>query len=439
MDNLNFAGLLKRSLAEDRLKLLHLIADEATQKGLPLYIIGGSVRDLLLGSAINDFDLTVEGDAIALARALAKRHGGKVTGHSKFGTAKWFLPLHLRTSDESPDALDLISARSEMYTHPAALPTVKLGRLEDDIRRRDFTINAMAVRLDGDHFGELVDVLGGQADLERGMIRVLHPNSFVDDPTRMYRAVRYEQRYGFEIALDELALIPEARPLIEKLSAQRIRRELDLILEDSGTALMLKRLDELDLLKPIHPALAFDESAHVRLSRLSAFREIQSLSPWNADSMSRVNKSDLGWLLWLMPLSRPEIGSLNNRLNFTADLLDSLLTVSALYAEQNSFMGLKPSQYVERLESCPEDAIEALYFVSPDESSKDIFFKYLTEWRHIKPHITGDDLKKRGLEPGPKYALILRQLRNAWLDGKVQTEEEEKRLLEKLLTEENAT
>jgi tRNA nucleotidyltransferase (CCA-adding enzyme) len=411
--------------------LLHLIAEEATRKGLPLYIIGGSVRDLLLGSVINDFDLTVEGDAIALARALAKRHGGKVTAHSKFGTAKWFLPVQLSMGD-APDTLDLVSARSETYQHPAALPTVKMGSLEDDIHRRDFTINALALRLDGDHFGELVDVLDGQADLERGVIRVLHPKSFIDDPTRMYRAVRYEQRYGFEIASETLALILEAHPLIERLSAQRIRHELDLILEDSGTALMLKRLEELDLLKPIHPALDFDGSAHARLTGLPAFREIQSLSPWNADSMSRVNKPDLGWLLWLMPLSREQIESLNSRLNFTADLMDSLLAVSTLYAERNALTGLKPSQYVERLESYPEDAIEALYFVSPDESSKDIFFKYLTEWRHVKAHVTGDGLKRRGLEPGPKYALILRQLRNAWLDGEVKTEEEEKRLLASL-------
>jgi tRNA nucleotidyltransferase (CCA-adding enzyme) len=431
-----FAELLRQSLAGNRLTLLHLIADEATQKGFPLYIIGGSVRDLLLGSVINDFDLTVEGDAIALARALAKRHGGKVTAHSKFGTAKWFLPVHLTTRDELPETLDFVSARSETYQHPGALPSVKMGSLDDDIRRRDFTINALALRLDGDHFGELVDVLEGQADLERGMIRVLHPKSFIDDPTRMYRAIRYEQRYGFEIAPDTLALIPKARPLIDNLSAQRIRHELDLILEDSGTALMLKRLDELDLLKPIHPVLGFDESAHTRLSRLPAFREIQALSPWNADSMNRVNKPDLGWLLWLMPLSREEIESLNSRLNFTADLRDSLLAVSTLYAERNSLTGLKPSQYVERLESYPEDAIEALYFVLPDESSKDIFFKYLTEWRHVKAHVTGDDLKRRGLEPGPKYALILRQLRNAWLDGEVKTEEEEKQLLDIFLKKE---
>jgi len=427
---LDLAKLLKRSLTEDRLKLLQLTADEATRTGLPLYIIGGSVRDLLLGSVINDFDLTVEGDAITLARALVKKYGGKVTAHTKFGTAKWFLPENL-APDTRHDALDLVSARSETYKHPVALPTVQMGSLGDDIRRRDFTINALALRLDGDHFGELVDTLDGQADLERGMIRVLHSNSFVDDPTRMYRAVRYEQRYGFEIAEDTLALIPEARSWVDKLSAQRIRRELDLILADSETAFMLKRLDELDLLKPIHPALALDDPAYARLVNLPAFREIQTLFPWKLDK-GKVNKHDLGWLLWLMPFSRDELGSLHVRLNFTANLLNSLLAVSVLYAERDSFTGLQPSQYVERLESFPEDAIEALYFMSRAES-KDAFFKYLAEWRHVKPHVSGADLKKRGLEPGPKYALILRQLRTAWLDGKVKSESEEKRLLDSLV------
>ena len=138
--------LLEKSLDAAHLKLLHLVCDNATQRGSPLYIVGGSVRDLLLGRRLNDFDLTVEGDAIALARSLASKYGGAVTAHTKFGTAKWFLPENLKTHH---DTLDLISARSETYKYPAALPTVKLGSLVDDLRRRDFTINAMAVRLDG--------------------------------------------------------------------------------------------------------------------------------------------------------------------------------------------------------------------------------------------------------------------------------------------------
>src|SRR5258705_1283537 len=255
---MDFTLRLESALSAEHLRLLHFGRDAALQRGLPLYIVGGSVRDLVLGRRLNDFDLTVEGDAIALARALASKHGGGMTAHKKFGTAKWFLPETLKMDH---DTLDLISARSETYKYPAALPTVKLGSLADDLHRRDFTINALAVRLDGSHFGELRDDLNGMDDLQKGMIRVLHPRSFIDDPTRMYRAVRYEGRYGFKIDEDTLALIPEARPFVEKLSAQRIRHELDLILEESNAVSMLKRLDELDLLSVIHPVLAnFNQS-----------------------------------------------------------------------------------------------------------------------------------------------------------------------------------
>ncbi|MBI3738423.1 MAG: CCA tRNA nucleotidyltransferase, partial [Chloroflexi bacterium] len=233
----NLAGLLEKSLDSTRLDLIHRVADESSALGFSLYIVGGFVRDLVLGRDGADFDLVVEGDAIRLARALVSKYGGKVAVHDKFGTAKWDIResgiVNRGSASDSrlptPDFLDLISSRSETYANPAALPTVKMGSLADDIRRRDFTINTLALRLDGDHFGELRDDLGGLADLQKGVVRVLHPRSFIDDPTRMYRAVRYEQRHGFTIAKETLDLIPEAWPLVEKLSAQRIRHELDLI------------------------------------------------------------------------------------------------------------------------------------------------------------------------------------------------------------------
>lgn len=434
---MNLKSQLEASLSPSQLRLIHLIADDAAQSGFPLYIIGGSVRDLILGSAIQDLDLTVEGDAIALARALAKRHGGRVTAHSKFGTAKWFLPKDLQT--ESSETLDLISARSETYKHPAALPTVKPGSMDDDIRRRDFTINTLAIRLDGAHFGELRDDLGGMDDLKQGIVRVLHAKSFIDDPTRMYRAVRYAERYGFTIAEETLALIPAARPLIEKLSAQRIRHELDLILEEWNAAAMLARLAELDLLQPIHPALTFDESMRQRLTNLHTYRSLQHLSPWNITKGEQMRASDLGWLLWLMSLSQEQVSALNDRLHFTADLLAALFAASKMYAVQSSFVGLKPSQCVERLEAYPLAAVEAVGYAAKDPRVKECFDEYISKWRYIKPHINGDDLKALGVEPGPRYAVLLRRLRNAWLDGEVKTKEEEKRLLKMLLDQSSAS
>jgi len=432
---MNLSDHLAASLNSDMLALLRLVKADAENLHFPLYIIGGSVRDLLLDSAIKDFDLTVEGDAIVLARSLAKKHGGKVTAHTKFGTAKWFLPKDLAT--ESSDVLDLISARSETYKQPAALPTVQNGSVDDDIRRRDFTINTLAIRLDDPHFGELRDDLNGMDDLKKGIVRVLHDNSFIDDPTRMYRAVRYAERYGFKIADETLSLIPEARPLLGALSAQRIRHELDLILEEWSAATALTKLGELDLLKPIHSALSFDKAVHARLGDLHTYRGLQHLSPWNVTKGEQMNPSDLGWMLWLMSMSNEEIASLNKRLHFTADLLASLFAVSMMFKDLPSFGGLKPSECVERLESFPVNAIEAMGYVTEDTRVKEIFDEYISMWRYLKPHISGNDLKDLGIEPGPRYAVLLRQLRNAWLDGEVKTDDEEKKLLDSLLEQGN--
>ena len=415
---MDFKSQLESALSTERMRLLHLVRDEATQRGLPLYIVGGSVRDLVVGRRLNDFDLTVEGDAIALARSLASKHGGKVTAHTKFGTAKWFLPKNLASDSGTHDILDFISARSETYKHPAALPTVEMGSLDDDLSRRDFTINALAIRLDGPHFGQLRDDLNGIEDLQKGIVRVLHPRSFIDDPTRMYRAVRYEKRYAFKIAEETLAFIPEASPFIEKLSAQRIRHELDLILEEPNAVAMLARLDELDLLAPIHPALSnFNQS---------------NLATLKSNDTALQNRQSR-WILWLMNLTGQEIEFVNARLHFTADLIKILRSACLLNANQTAVVGLKPSQCVELLEGYSLRAIETVYHVLPDEEIKNIFSKYLSEWRDVKPRTTGNDLKKRGIEPGPKYTEILRRLRAAWLDGDIKNEEAEIKLLDLLL------
>ncbi len=216
----------------------------------------------------------------------------------------------------------MISARSETYKHPAALPTVRLGSIADDLRRRDFTINALAIRLDGSHFGELRDDLNGAEDLQKGMIRVLHSRSFIDDPTRMYRAVRYAERYGFKIAEDTVILIPEARPFVENLSAQRIRHELDLILEEPNAVPMLKRLDELDLLSIIHPVLANVSKSNVAT--------VTSEDPVLQNRNSR-------WILWLMHLKDQEIEFLNERLHFPANLLKRYILLYGLMRIRQQF------------------------------------------------------------------------------------------------------
>jgi tRNA nucleotidyltransferase (CCA-adding enzyme) len=407
---------LTQALTPEQGTLLRLVADSATWRGSPLYIVGGFVRDLLLDRRATDFDLVVEGDAITLAHVLAKKHGGKVTAHSHFGTAQWFLPDSLLVSRHA--SLDLISARSEIYKHPVALPTVRMSNMDDDLRRRDFTVNTLALRLDGEHFGELRDALNGLDDLRRGILRVLHPRSFIDDPTRIFRAVRYEQRLGFKIDDETLSLVPDALPLIDKLSAERVRHELDLILEEENAASMLKGLAELKVLAAVHPSLTWNQSIQKR------FEKIQCDS-----SLPRLK---LGWMTWLLHLPANEIEQIENRLYFNATLREEILAASALYADLDSLVGKKPSQIVARLNDVPLSAVIAVESFAPRGEARKDLKSYINIWRHVKPKTNGHTLKKLGLEPGPVYQSILLRLKNAWLDGEISSEQEEQALLEKL-------
>ncbi len=431
----NLSELLKQSLSGSQLALLQRVSGEATALGLPLYIVGGFVRDLVLGRAGTDFDLVVEGDAIALARALTEKYGGKFTAHTKFGTAKidvreWRMENGKPSLGDSqsahrhPISIDLISARSETYHHPAALPTVKIGTIEDDLRRRDFTINALAIRLDGSHFGELRDDLGGWDDLENGLIQVLHPQSFIDDPTRIYRAVRYEQRFEFRISSQTIALVPSARAWIRKLSPQRIRHELDLILEEPRAARTLARLAELELLEAIHSALPWDESIAVRWE---AARRPDLVG-------GREDRRALGWMLWLMSLPEEHLQSLHKRLHFMAVLLKLLLAAARLFSNYAFLANWRPSQCVEYLDEFPLFAVYAVYLAVPEGPARLALEEYLAQWRHVRQKTTGKDLRRLGVQPGPEYRAILRELRDAWLDGELQNEQDEKKRLSKELS-----
>jgi len=417
--NFDLSTRLRQALTPEQSSLLRSVADEAARQRLPLYIVGGFVRDLLLGQPGLDFDLVIEGDAIGLARAMASRHGGKVTVHTRFRTAQWFPP----PENGLPEFVDLISARSESYKLPGALPTVTPGTLTDDLQRRDFSINTLALRLDGEHFGELRDDLGGLEDLQAGLIRVLHPASFADDPTRMFRVIRYEQRYGFQITAETLMLIPDACPHINRLSAERVRHELDLILEEETAASILKRLAELGILAAVHPALEWKRATQTRFVNGLAAAQVLERPP---------SRRSLGWTLWLMDVPRPGLESIEKRLHFDSGLQELMLAASSLLAELNSLSGKKPSQCVAVLDKIPLKAVQAVFLALPADPAQQQLRKYLETWRHIKPKTTGHDLKKRGLPPGPGYKSILRGLREAWLDGEVKTVDEEMAVLDKL-------
>jgi tRNA nucleotidyltransferase (CCA-adding enzyme) len=429
---MNLSEKLESFLTAESMALIRLIRTEAERLDFPLYLVGGSVRDLVMGRAINDFDLTVEGDAAQLAEAVLRKYAGKVVFHARFGTATWTLDettfkrlsIPLLGASSFPPFLDFISARSETYSQPGALPAVKRSTIDVDLQRRDFTINAMAIRLDGRHWGQLHDPLGGQVDIERRQIRILHQHSFVDDPTRMLRAVRYAERFGFKIEPGTLELINEdARDVLAGLSGERLRHEFDLMFEEPVPSALLRRLAELDLLKPINASLHHANFQLPFLEILSAeFGEFTI-----PDIMTF--KRTLGWILWLMPLPEFDVEMISKRLDFPALLTKSTRAASTLLNALPSFIAWRPSRWTFYLEDLPSISVYAVYLMRKEPALRD----YLVSWRKIKPRITGDDLKKRGLEPGPKYAEILRQLRAAWLDGDVNSKEEELRLLEKLI------
>ena len=433
----NYTALLESALPKERLELVKIVSSAAAEERVALYLVGGFVRDLILERPSLDFDFVVEGDAIMLAEKMAKKYGGRVTKHDRFGTAKWFLEgSEILNLEKLPAFLDFITARKEFYTRPTALPTVSRGSIKLDLHRRDFTINTLALRLDKPHYGELHDHWGGLADLKRGLVRVLHSLSFVDDPTRILRAVRFEQRFGFTLGLRTKELMDEAHSLLAKLTGQRIHHELDLILDESRAVEMFSRLSELDFLSAISPALAPDPGLAVRLNYAlntptpSALGEIPTIAHLD-------RRRALGYLAWLLPLPLKDLRTISKRLRFHAALEDALLAARKLCDDLPLLKDAKPSEWTICLDGIPPLALYAASLCSIAETLRKQIEQYLSKWRNIQPTVGGDELKERGVLPSPRYKEILSQLRAAWIDGEVETQEEEVELLERLLKEQD--
>lgn len=423
---------LKKTLPTAELALITALAEQAVEEHLPVYIVGGFVRDLMLGHPGADLDMVVEGDAIKLGKSLVAKYGGRLTSHSRFGTARWYLYDSQLQDPVLPEYLDLISARQEYYEHPSALPIVEHGSIKLDLHRRDFTINTLAVRLDGRHYGDLQDYYGGLKDLEHHIVRVLHSLSFVDDPTRMLRAVRYEQRYGFKIENRTLQLMDEARPLIARLTPERLRHELDLILEEPRAAIMLARLVDLGLLKVISEFLPWNPAI---FERLEHFLHPVIGGVW-ADIGLEVERGflpHLGYSLWLLEISADKLSSLHQRLNFPNLTLKTIQAVSALLPDLTTLHAEKPSVWTNRLDGLPLFALYVAWLVSGEEALEN----YVSTWRHVHAGINGHTLRSMGLVPGPYFEDLLQSLRNAWLDGRLHSAEEEEILLQELLHQQN--
>jgi tRNA nucleotidyltransferase (CCA-adding enzyme) len=249
-DKINLAGSIRERLPRDLIDFIREAGEAAERDQQRLYLVGGVVRDLLLERRNLDLDLVVEGDAIKLAQEIAGGRSAKVTAHPRFGTAT------LRWSDRS---VDFATARAETYARPGALPAVRPGTIKDDLSRRDFTINAMAVELNPRRFGDLVDPHGGRQDIDKKLVRVLHDRSFIDDATRVWRALRYEQRLDFHLERATLALLKRGTVYLDTVSGDRIRHELERVLKEERPEKVLRRADELGALARMLPSLKCDD------------------------------------------------------------------------------------------------------------------------------------------------------------------------------------
>ncbi|HOJ01261.1 MAG TPA: CBS domain-containing protein [Anaerolineaceae bacterium] len=440
-NQLNLAAQLEENMDAGQLELMKIIASAAHELKMHVYLVGGVVRDILLNSPIYDLDFVVEGNAIELAHRLTELFGGKVTSHRQFGTAKWFLentkmPTAAAGAQtaELPKSVDLISARTEFYKNPSALPTVKLSSIKLDLLRRDFTINTLAVQLDGKHYGVLSDYWGGLDDLKNGIIRVLHSLSFVDDPTRMLRAVRFEQRFGFQIEERTLELLTEAKPLLKQVSGDRIRHEIDLILEERLSVDIFQRLGQLGLLRSIHPDFSLSEKVTQLLQMALQAEPSQN---WQLPiKIANYPVERIVQYCILFGSFPDEVrDKISARLKLPALFQKSILQAHTLIERLPVLCNQKPSQIYSNLREIPHYVLYAVHFFFHERDDiLQILEQYLAVWSKIKPHSTGKSLQDRGISPGPVYKQIFQQLVDAWVDGKIRSSAEEEQLLDSILT-----
>jgi len=411
---INLASRIEKQLPAELARFIQTAGEVAYSQGQSLYLVGGVVRDLLLGRTNLDLDLVVEGDAINLASRLAQNYPGEITTHPRFNTAK------LQWNKWS---VDLTTARSETYAKPGALPSVKSGSLRNDLSRRDFTINAMAIHLDPNHYGNLIDLYDGMPDLEHKLIRILHEKSFVDDATRIWRGLRYEQRLNFHLEESTLKLLKRDIPTLDTISSDRIRHELELVLKEEFPEKVLRRAEELGILQWLHPSLKSNGWLSDRFEQ--------------ARQLSSPTLPPVGLYLTLLTyhLTEAEAEQLITKLRLPKSLAQTLRDTGSIKAKFKSLADptLPPSSIYHLLHGYSSLAITANLLASDSQIVRQHIYLFLNKLRYVKPTLTGDDLQRMGITPGPRIREILNLLHEARLDGKVTSKQGEEEMVNEWL------
>ena len=416
------------------LRQLGILADE---QGVGLYLVGGVVRDLLLKRENWDLDLTVEGDGIAFARLVADRYEAGLARFERFGTARLVFPDGLK--------VDIATTRRESYAQHADLPTVQPASIEEDLSRRDFTINAIAVQLNSQQFGRVLDPNGGWRDLQARRIRVLHKGSFQDDPTRIFRAIRFEQRFGFRLDRTTVRLLAEAAStkLIQRLSGPRLQNEILLLLAECDPVRAIARLAQLKLLRFLHRRLCYTPTVKRTVAAVP-----EAVAWWAHRFPDSAIDRPMIFLMALSSDSSPAVvATMIRRLTLSREQAKRVSLrgrrVDRVLKRLTSIGTVRPSQIYRLLEGFSEEALVLLLSKQVSRKQSDglkLLKRYLVVYlkhRTTKTALTGRDLQSMGLQPGPKYKTILGKLLDARIDGTVTTEAEERTFVRKWLGERN--
>lgn len=405
--------------------LILRIAAEARRAGIALWLVGGSVRDLLLGRPCDDLDFLVEEAPRRFAAQLCERLGGRLKPPTPFGTLRW-LPAGECDGPAGPlpAHIDFAATRAETYAHPAALPAVYRSTLRQDLGRRDFSINALAVPV-APRAGAVIDEYGGLADLDAGLIRVLHPLSFYDDPLRIVRAWRFRARFGFTIEPRTKALMQRARATLGRITGARLRNELALLLQEEDPAGILLAMQDAGLLTAMHPALRVSEGLRHKLRRVRNVTGPLTAPPLPARM----------WHALASEIAPEALPAFCERMHFAPKMAASLLHTSRLLRDPGA--AAEPAattlELVERLDKVPFDAAWCVWRITDNPLVSARIADFLTRWPETRPRSSGHDLRAAGLPPGPAYGRILLRLRSAWFDGEVRSAEEEGALLQRLV------
>ncbi|MDF1591716.1 MAG: CBS domain-containing protein [Desulfobacterales bacterium] len=415
----NIAKFMKERLSDRLLGVLKDIGEVAAELGVGAFVAGGFVRDLFLYRPNEDLDIVIEGDGIEFARKYAKMVGARIHSYRKFGTAVIIFPDGFK--------IDVASARMEYYKFPAALPIVEMSSIKLDLYRRDFTINTLAIQLNPGKFGTLIDFFSAQKDIKAKAVRVLHNLSFVEDPTRVFRAIRFEQRFGFAIGKLTSSLIENAVKMdfFKSLSGRRVFAELRLILAEENPTPSIVRLNEYNLLNVIHPRIRFDKEL------VDLFNSVKKAISWH--DLLFLEESYMKWAVYFMALIRnfdrktSEAVCLRFELApryqqfFCKDRMEANRCLKWLEQRKS----ISNSLLYQKLCGFKVELILYMMAATRYERVKKHISYFYTHLRPVQISITGKELKEMGLEPGPIYREILYAVRYARLNGQLKSRSDE--------------